>query len=85
MKITKQPPLVLVIIHKKQLDNVEYFKNDQIKCDARCTREIKSRIFIAKAAFNKQENLCISKLDQNLRRNLVNCYIRSIALCCAEN
>jgi hypothetical protein len=48
--------------------------------DARCTREIKSRIAMAKAAFNQRKNLFTSKLDLNLRKNLVKCYIWSIAL-----
>jgi hypothetical protein len=47
--------------------------------DARCTREIKSRIVIAKAAFNKKNNLFTSKLELNLRKKLVKCYIWSIA------
>jgi hypothetical protein len=41
----------------------------------RCTREIKSRIAMAKAAFNKKKNLFTSKLDLNLRKKLVKCYI----------
>jgi hypothetical protein len=52
--------------------------------DARCTREIKSRIAMAKAAFNKKNNLFTSKLDLNLRKKLVKCYIWSIALYSAE-
>jgi hypothetical protein len=48
--------------------------------DARCTREIKSRITMAKAAFNKKQTLFTSKLDFNLRKKLVKCYIWSIAL-----
>jgi hypothetical protein len=48
--------------------------------DARCTREIKSRIAMAKAAFNKKKTLFTSKLDLNLRKKLVKCYIWSIAL-----
>ena len=42
--------------------------------------EIKSRIDMAKAAFNK-EALFTSKLDCNSRKKPVNCYIWSIALC----
>jgi hypothetical protein len=45
--------------------------------DARCTCEIKSRITMAKAAFNKKKNLFTSKLDLNLRKKLVKCYIRA--------
>jgi hypothetical protein len=43
-------------------------------------REIKSRIAMAKAAFNKKKTLFTSKLDLNLRMKLVKCYIWSIAL-----
>jgi hypothetical protein len=38
--------------------------------DARCTHEIKSRITMAKAAFNKK-TLSTSKLDLNLMKKLV--------------
>jgi hypothetical protein len=51
---------------------------------AKCTREIKSRIAMTKAAFNKKKALFTSKLNLNLRRKLVKCYIRSIALYGAE-
>jgi hypothetical protein len=39
--------------------------------DARCTREMKSRIAVAKAALNKKKILFISKLDLNGRKKLV--------------
>jgi hypothetical protein len=41
-----------IIIDQKQLENVEYFDylGSMITNDARCTREIKSRIAMAKAA-----------------------------------
>ena len=52
--------------------------------DGRCTCEIKSRIVIAKAAFNKKKNLFTSKLDLNLRKKLVKCYVWSMALYGAE-
>jgi hypothetical protein len=41
--------------------------------DARCTREFKSRIDMAKAEFNKKKNLFAKKLDLNLilRKKLV--------------
>ena len=50
----------------------------------RCTCEIKSRIAIAKAAFNKKKTLFTSKLDLNLRKKLVKCYIWSMVLYGAE-
>jgi hypothetical protein len=52
--------------------------------DRRCTCEIKSRIAMAKAPFNKKKNLFSSKLDLNLRKKLVKCYIWSVALYGAE-
>jgi hypothetical protein len=52
--------------------------------DARCTREIKSRIAMAKTAFNKKNNLFTSKLDLNLRTKLVKCYLWNIAFYGAE-
>jgi hypothetical protein len=51
-----------IIIDQNQLENVEYFSylGIMITNDARCTREIKSRIVMAKAAFNKKKNLFTS-------------------------
>jgi hypothetical protein len=39
---------------------------------------------MAKAAFNKKEIFFSSKLDLNLKKKLVKCYIWSITLCSAE-
>jgi hypothetical protein len=47
--------------------------------DARHTREGKSRLAMAKAAFNK-DTLFTSKLDLNLSKNLVKCYVWNIAV-----
>jgi hypothetical protein len=46
--------------------------------------EIKSRIAKAKAAFNKKRALFTSKMDLELRKKLVKCYIWSRALYGAE-
>jgi hypothetical protein len=75
-----------IMIDQKQLENVEYFNylGSIITNDARCTREIKSRIAMAKAAFNKKKNLFTRKLDSNLRKKLVKCYIWRITLYGAE-
>jgi hypothetical protein len=48
--------------------------------DGRCTCEIKSRIATAKGAFNMKMKLFTSKMDLELRKKLVKCYIWSIAL-----
>jgi hypothetical protein len=47
-----------------------------ITSDAKCTREIKHRIATAKSAF-KKKTVFISKLDLNLRKNPVKCYLRA--------
>jgi len=47
--------------------------------DDECISEIKSRIAIIKSAFNKKI-LFSSKLDLNLGKKLVKCYISSVAL-----
>jgi hypothetical protein len=52
--------------------------------DARCIREIRSRIATARAAFNKKKALFTSKLDLNLRKKLAECCVSSIALYGAE-
>jgi hypothetical protein len=69
----------------KQLENVEYFKyfGSILTNDGRCTCEIKCRIAVAKAAFNKK-TLFTSTLDLKMRKKLVKCYVWSIALNGAE-
>ena len=52
--------------------------------DGRSTCEIKSRIAMAKAAFNKKKNLLTSKLDLNLRKKLLKYYVWNMALYGAE-
>jgi hypothetical protein len=75
-----------MIICQKQLGNVEYFKylGSMITDDARCRCEIKSRINMAKAAFNKKKALFASEVELNLRQKLVQYYIWSITLYDAE-
>ena len=70
----------------QQLENVECFKYlcSILTNDGRCTCEIKSRIAMEKAAFNKKKTLFTSKLDLKLRKKLVKCYIWSMALCGAK-
>ena len=52
--------------------------------DLSSSGEIKSRIAMAKAAFSKKKTLFTSKLDLNLRKKLIKCYIWSMALYGAE-
>jgi len=64
---------------------VKYFSylGSIVTNDARCTREIKSWMAMAEAAFSKKA-LFISKLDLNLKKKLLRSYIRSTGLNGAE-
>jgi hypothetical protein len=93
MRISRQPFSITITINQKQLGNVKCFKylGSMLTEDGRCMCKIKSRIAMAKAAFNKKKkkkkkkkNLFTSKLDLNLRKRLVRCYVWSIALYGAE-
>jgi hypothetical protein len=82
MRISRQPSPLQIKIDKKPAENAEEFNylGSMITNDARCTREIKARIVMAKAALNWKKTLFTRKLDLELTKKLVNCYIWSIAL-----
>jgi hypothetical protein len=86
MRISRQPFPVKLNGGQKQRENVEFCKylGSMLTKDGRCTCAIKSRIAMAKAAFNK-EALFTSKMDLKMRNKLVNCYIWSIALYGADS
>jgi len=69
-----------------QLENVESLKylGSILTNDGRRTCEIKCRLAMAKAAFDKKRALFTSTLDLELRKKLVKCHIWSIALYGAE-
>ena len=77
MRISRHPSPITITVDQKQLENVKCFKylGSMLTDDGRCTCEIKSRIAMAKAAFNKKKNNFTSKLDLNLRKKLVKCYV----------
>jgi hypothetical protein len=56
MRMATQPPRVTIRIDQKQLENGEYFSclSSMVTNYPSCAREIKSRIAMAKAAFNKK-------------------------------
>ena len=86
MRISRQLFPVKIIIDPKQLENVESFKylGSILTNDERCICQIKCRIAMAKATFNKKRTLFTSTLDLELRKKLVKCYVWSIALYGAE-
>jgi hypothetical protein len=81
-RITRQPFPIKIMIDQKQLENLESFKYlvSILTIDGRCTCEIKCRIAVVKAAFNKKRALFTSTLFLELRKKLVKCHIWSIAL-----
>jgi hypothetical protein len=86
MRISRQQLPVKIMIDQKQLQNVESFKylGSLLTNNERCTCEIKCRIAMATAAFNKKRTLFTSTLDLDLRKKLLKCYIWNIALYSAE-
>jgi hypothetical protein len=57
MRISRQPTPLQIKIGKKPVENMEEFNylGSMIINDARCTQEIKARIAVAKAAFNRKK------------------------------
>jgi hypothetical protein len=67
MRISRQPFPVKLMIDQKQLENVESFKDlgSMLTDDGRCTCEIKSKISLAKAEFNKTGLFLLTKWTWN--------------------
>jgi hypothetical protein len=86
MRISTQPFPAKIMIDQKQTENVESFKylGSMLTNDGSCTCEIKCRVAMAKATFNKKRTLFTSTLNLKLRKKLVKCYIWSTALYGAE-
>jgi len=86
MRISRQPFQVKNMTDQKRLETVGCFKHlgSVLTNDVRCTGEIKSRISLAKAAFNKKGALFTGTLDLELRKKSVKCCIWSAPLCGAE-
>ena len=83
MRISRQPfPVKNYDRPKTTTECGIFFKylGSMLTNDGRCKCEIKSRIAMAKAAFNKSRALFTSTLDLKLRKKLVKCYTWSIAL-----
>jgi len=86
MRISRQPSSVHIMRDQKQPGNVEYYKHfsSMITNDARCTREIKPCIALETAVSKTKQTPFTSKLDANLRKKILKCYIWSITLPGAE-
>jgi hypothetical protein len=83
MRISRQPYPIKIMTDQNQLENLEYlnYLGNMITNEARCTREIKSRIVMAKAALNKKKTLFTSKLDLQEETSKVLYLERSFVWC----
>ena len=57
LRISRQPSTVTIMIDQKYMERLDCFKylGSMLTDGGRCTGEIKSRIAMAKAAFNKKK------------------------------
>ena len=69
-------------VNNREQKGVDHFKylGSVLTRDGYCTREIEMRIVIAKESFNRKMSLLTSKLNIELKKKLVRCYVCSIAL-----
>ena len=74
LRISRQPSPIQIMIDQKQPENVGYisYLGSMITNYARYTREIKYKIAMVKAAFNKA--LVTSTSDLSVKKELVKCY-----------
>ena len=82
MRISGQPSPTHIVMDQKQLGNVEYLIDfgSLITNDAKCAREIKSRIAMTPKQRSTKKTLFTNNLDLNLRNQLVKSFIWSIAV-----
>ena len=82
MRVSRSNGSLQIKVSNRELTEVDRFKylGSVLKRDGYCTREIKMRIAIAKDAFNRKMSLLTSKLNIELRKKLIRCYVWSIAL-----
>ena len=69
-------------INNRELKEVDHFKclGRVLTRDGYCTREIKTRIAIAQEVLKRKMSLLTCKLNIELTKKLVRCYVWSIAL-----
>ena len=80
MRISRQPFPVKIMIDQKELENESFeYLGSILTNDGRCTCEIKCRVAMAKAAFNKKRALFTGTLELEMRKKLVKCCIWSMA------
>ena len=77
MRVSRSNESLQIKVNNKELKEVDHFKylGSVLTKDGYCTREIQMKIVIAKEAFNRNMSLLTSKLNIELKKNLVRCYV----------
>ena len=88
MRVSRSNESLPIKVNNRELTKVDRFKYlGSVLTRGRgsyCTREIKMRIVISKEAFNRKMSLLKSKLNIELKKKLVRCYVWSTALYASE-
>ena len=76
MRVSRSNESLQIKVNNRELKEVDH--GSALTRDGYCIREIKMRIAIVKEAFNRKMSLLTSKLNIELKRKLVRCYVWSI-------
>ena len=75
MRISRRDGSVVNIViegnNVEQVKKIQIFIGAMITEDGRCDVEIKTRIGVAKDAFNKRRELLTQRMDRNLKKKII--------------
>ena len=82
MRVSRSNELMQIKVNNRELKEIDHFKylGGVLTRGDYCTKEIKMRITISKEAFNRKKSLLRSKINIELKKKLVRCYVWSMAL-----
>jgi len=75
-----------IYLDGQQVEQVSQFRylDSLISQDGYCTKEIRSRIEMAKKVFMEKKKLFTGKMNLELKKRIMNCLVWSVALYAAE-
>ena len=82
MKIGRQHGLANIEVNGQRLEQVNHFKylGSLIAEDGYCEKEIRARVAMAKATFEKHNSLLTGCLSLQLKKRLVRCFVWSVLM-----
>ena len=82
MRVSRSNKSLQIKVNNRELKEVYNFKylRSVLTRDGYCTRKFKMRIAVAKETFIRKMSLLTSKLNIELKKKLIRCYVWSIAL-----